>query len=118
YLDANNNGLFELGETPSGGINVQLTGTDDLGNPVNITASTLADGSYLFTNLRPGNYAITETPEPVNTVDGRSTPGVPFGGTPITDAITNIAIGAGVNGFNYNIADLPASSLSGFVWED
>ena len=35
--------------------------TDDLGNPVTLTTTTAADGTYSFSNLRPGVYKVTET---------------------------------------------------------
>jgi len=35
YLDANDDGIFQVGETPQPGVTLTLTGTDDLGNAVN-----------------------------------------------------------------------------------
>jgi hypothetical protein len=59
YLDSNNNGLFEpgLGETGLAGSTVTLTGTDDLGNAVNLSFTTTAGGAYSFSNLRPSGAA-------------------------------------------------------------
>ena len=57
YYDANNDGVFQNTESPIPGTQVTLTGTDDLGNPVNQSTNTLADGSYYFGNLRPGDYS-------------------------------------------------------------
>lgn len=57
---------------PFPGVTVTLTGTDDLGRPVSVTATTLADGSYSFAELapgqplRPGTYTVTKT-NPVRT---------------------------------------------------
>ena len=53
---------------------VELSGTDDLGDPV--TASTTTDGSgdYSFTGLRPGTYTVTET-QPAGYGDGAESAG-------------------------------------------
>ena len=59
---------------PLPGAKVVLTGTDDLGQVVTFTTTTLADGSYVFNNLRPGlSYQVVKTnPSPaiVNEVGG------------------------------------------------
>jgi len=47
-------------ETPARVVARTLAGTDDLGHSVNRTQNTDADGAYLFLNLRPGNYTLTE----------------------------------------------------------
>src|SRR5206468_901837 len=60
YSDLNNDGVKQGTEVGIGGVTVTLTGTDDLGNSLNVTATTAADGSYSFTNLRPGTYALAE----------------------------------------------------------
>src|SRR5262249_47972111 len=45
------------------GVQITLTGTDDLGNSVNLPPQfTDGNGAYVFLNLRPGSYYITETP--------------------------------------------------------
>ena len=62
YVDANDNGTFDSGETPLAGVNLTLTGTDDLGNPVNLSTTTAPGNPYLFAGLRPGAYTLTETP--------------------------------------------------------
>ncbi|MBK8626041.1 MAG: carboxypeptidase regulatory-like domain-containing protein [Saprospiraceae bacterium] len=40
---------------------VTLTGTTGDGTPVNQTTTTGSDGSYSFTNLKPGTYTVTFT---------------------------------------------------------
>lgn len=43
------------------GVEITLTGTDDLGASVNVTTTTSAvDGSFLFDDLRPGTYSLSE----------------------------------------------------------
>src|SRR5438093_10689920 len=43
YLDQNNSGVFDAGDTGLSGVTVTLTGTDNSGNAVNVTTNTLAD---------------------------------------------------------------------------
>ena len=85
---------------------VTLTGTDHLGNPVSLTTTTLGDGSYLFANLRPGTYTVTET-QPAGYVDGRDTVGTLFGGTAGNDVISaaTIPTGGNASGTSYNFGE-------------
>jgi hypothetical protein len=41
------------------GLTIELTGTNDAGQPVTLTTTTNADGSYTFTGLLPGTYNVT-----------------------------------------------------------
>jgi len=41
------------------GVTVVLTGTNDAGQPISLTTTTAADGSYSFTGLLPGTYSVT-----------------------------------------------------------
>lgn len=132
YTDLNNNGVYE----PGGGdtlittaVDLVLTGTDSLGTPVNVPLTTTT-GTYSFTGLRPGTYAVTQVTQPAGRLDGRDTPGTPFGGTgtPATaprnprdaDAITTVTIPAGGSaaGVNYNFGEIPAAAVGDFVWHD
>lgn len=122
YADTNNNGLFEagLGEVGLAGSVVTLTGTDDLGNAVNMSFTTTAGGAYSFTNLRPSDatgYTLTQTIEPPSTLDGRVTVGTP-GGLAGNDAIASIVLNAGVDGTNNNFGELPPASIAGIVYLD
>jgi protocatechuate 3,4-dioxygenase beta subunit len=116
YFDANDNGIKEPNESGIPGVTVTLTGVDDLGNPVNLTQQTAADGSYVFANLRPGLYTITET-QPAGWLDGKDTIGT-LPGTVFNDQFANINLGAGAAGMHNNFGELKASSLSGFVYVD
>lgn len=62
YVDANDNGTFDTGETPLSGVGITLTGTNDLGDAVSLTATTAADGSYSFIDLRPGLVHVDRNP--------------------------------------------------------
>ena len=77
YEDLNNDGVFDAGEPGIAGVDVTLTGTDDLGNAVDVTVQTDVDGNYVFTDLRPADasgYTITET-QPAGFLDGIDTAG-------------------------------------------
>ena len=127
YHDANDNGVKDAGEAPISGVTVTLTGTDDYGNPVNMTATTTG-GAYKFDNLTPGNYTVTET-HPNTWMDGKDTVGVfgpaPGSGTAGNDVIGSIALPADTHGTEYNFGELrqlPAgqttASISGYVYHD
>ena len=92
--DANNNGLFDAGETPIPGVTIALTGQDSSGNPVNRTTGTGSDGRYLFDDLRAGTYTISET-QPAGYRDGTDTQGTPGTGTTMDDMFADITLGVG-----------------------
>ncbi len=111
YIDANDNGAKDAGETGLSGVAIRLTGTDDLGNPVSTPATTSSTGAYSFGNLRPGTYSVSET-QPA----GYSTTGNTVGSlngslaTPKTDLIATIPVTSGANGVNYNFGELATGS--------
>jgi Domain of unknown function DUF11/SdrD B-like domain len=106
YLDRNNNGIQESPATEPGvaGVTVRLTGTDDLGNPVNLTIITTPSGAYSFNNLRPGLYTVTET-QPANLGDGLDTIGLNGGGTAGNDFISGIRLNSGTAATAYNFGE-------------
>jgi hypothetical protein len=104
YVDSNNNGTKDLGEPPISGVIVTLTGTNDLGQSVTQTTMTSSTGAYIFNNLRPGVYKLTET-QPINFIDGKDTIGTP-GGTTTNDMFSNINLPAGFCGMNNNFGEL------------
>jgi protocatechuate 3,4-dioxygenase beta subunit len=116
YIDANNNGVKDPSESGISSATVSLTGTDDQGTAVNLTRTSGADGSYSFTNLRPGTYTLKESNQG-NYLDGKDTIGSQ-GGTVSQDQFSNIVLQPGVAGVNNNFAELQPSSLSGFVYID
>ena len=100
YVDANNNGAKDGGETPINGITIKLTGysfgangTDDSGSgddqTVSTTTTTNASGFFSFP-IQPGVYSLEEIQDSVlrtSYTDGKETAGV-AGGT-----VTNTAFG-------------------------
>ena len=117
FEDADNDGQPDLGEAPIEGVTVTLTGTDDLGNPVNLTTTTDANGEYEFPNLISGTYTVTET-QPVTHVDGVDDAGSEGGDTSVNDVISTIDLAGGVNGTGYDFGEIQLSSIAGSVFED
>ena len=117
YVDANNNGIKESGETPIPNTTVTLTGTTGSGQNVNLTTTTDSTGAYNFANLQAGTYTITET-QPTGYLDGKTTQGTPGTGTAGDNVISTITLGQSVNGVNNNFGELLPSSLAGFVYVD
>jgi len=123
FVDANNNGVADEGEAGVEGVALTLGGIDYAGNPVELATVTGADGSYLFTDVLPGEYQLTEF-QPAGLLDGSddvgSLGGMLIGGTSEdpTDAVAEILVGSGQNGTGYNFGELEPSSLSGYTYED
>lgn len=134
YVDANNNGVVDSGETGIAGVEVRLSGTDTNGTAVSLVTTTAADGSYSFANLQPSNgsgYTITEV-QPSLYADGRTTiasgnPGTLASTKPVlsnnTDVIRAVTVLAGDDLPNYNFGEGGALSLrppivNGYVYLD
>ena len=93
FLDPNNNGLFDTGDSPLAGVTLNLTGTDFNGQPVTATTTSLADGRYVFTGLAAGTYTVTEPNQPGGTLNGITTAGS-TGGTATLVGVTPSAVTA------------------------
>jgi hypothetical protein len=120
YVDTDNDGVKDSGETPIPGTTVTLTGPNGLTR----TTTTDATGAYAFTDLAPGTYTVTET-QPADFVDGKDTAGSK-GGVVTNDRIADIVLVANDNSVNNNFGERTPSpppppangSLSGFVYVD
>ena len=107
YCDTNNNGIKEAGEAVLSGITITLTGTD-INGPVNKNTTTDGNGFYIFKDLMPGVYKITET-QPAGVNDGLDTVGT-LGGDTTNDMFANIPLPSLGQGTNYNFGELCAGS--------
>ncbi len=58
FKDCNQNGLFEVGEVGLAQFTVMLSGTNDLGESVNLQTETNQFGLYEFVVPRPGTYQL------------------------------------------------------------
>jgi hypothetical protein len=105
WEDFNDDGQVDFGESGIGGVTITLTGSDFLGRAVNLRQQTDGDGAYVFANLRPGNYYLTETP-PAGYVQGINSVGTAGGSVSATDQFF-VRLSAGVNGLNYNFGERP-----------
>jgi hypothetical protein len=109
FEDLNNDGQVDLGEAGIAGVSLSLSGTDDLGHAVSRSAKTDGSGTYLFADLRPGDYTITEG-QPTGYTQGSNSVGT-AGGTTASDQFF-LHLAAGVNGLNYNYGERLAASGS------
>ncbi len=107
YVDAQNHGQLDPGDPPIAGDAITLTGFDDHG-PVNQTMTTAANGTYSFTSLRPGTYALTQA-APTGYTDGATTVGSQ-GGLSAPHVISDINLPTGVDGVNNNFGELQPST--------
>jgi parallel beta-helix repeat protein len=107
FEDFNNDGEVDFGEQGIPGVSITLTGTDDLGNAVNLNQLTDGDGAYVFLNLRPGCYTIVET-QPNGYTQGINEVGT-AGGTVALDQF-DLCLAAGLDALNYNYGERPAAT--------
>ncbi|GLZ37073.1 SdrD B-like domain-containing protein [Actinokineospora sp. NBRC 105648] len=117
YVDVNNNGLQDPGEAGIPGATVTLTGTDALGNAVNLSTTSAADGSYSFADLIGGTYTVTET-QAAGYADGIDTPGTSGGTATPPDSITAITLAGGVDATGYLFGEFVTGSIAGRVVDD
>lgn len=122
WLDMNNDGVVDPGETGIAGVTVRLTGTDIAGNPVSVDVVTDASGNYSFTDLAPGTYEVTEPTQPANTFNGQTVPGSTGGtGTPPSNPVSSIvpiSLGTNQHSTNNNFGEIPGASIAGRVYND
>jgi len=105
FNDANGDGLVDQDEYAVSGATVTLTGINDRGQEINRVETTDSDGAYYFDALRPGNYTITET-QPAGYYDGIDSIGTAGGTLLANDTVAEIALGAYIEGENYNFAEI------------
>jgi len=115
YNDSNDDGIKQGDETGYAVIDVVLTGTDDLGNAVNASAKTDTQGHYVFENLRPGTYTVTEPTQPAETLNGLTTAGTidgvkstakVTGKDTVPSAIDGIVLKPGNNAIDNNFGEI------------
>lgn len=105
YIDANNDGIRDPGEQGIAGVQITLNGTDALGNTINRTDLTDADGNYLFDNLAAGTYAVSQT-QPAGFIDGQETVGTGATAIPADDVFTELGLGEDVQAAEFNFGEL------------
>ncbi|MBK7635345.1 MAG: carboxypeptidase regulatory-like domain-containing protein [Saprospiraceae bacterium] len=118
--DTNGNGRQDVGEPGISGLTVTLTGTTGDGTPVNQTTTTGSDGSYSFTNLKPGTYTVTFTKPTGTAFTGQDsgTDDKDSDASPTTGSTAGIPLLSGQNITTVDAGVLRAASLGDYVWED
>ena len=117
YHDANDNGIFDVGETGISGVTIELL--DSEGNPTGLTAITDFYGYYEFNNVTPGTYSLQEY-QPGGYLDGKDSAGSEGGkvSNPDADLISVIPLEAEVKAINYDFGEILPASISGTVFVD
>ena len=123
FLDINNDGVQQTGDTPISGVSITLSGTNDLSQNVTVVGTTLADGSYLFPGLRPGTYRVTEGAQPAGTASGLTIAGTSGGSVTLpavaASSISAIVLVPAASSTQNNFAEIPTDrTLSGRVFVD
>jgi uncharacterized repeat protein (TIGR01451 family) len=126
YKDLNNDGTLQsASETGISGVTLTLTGTNDFGVLVSLTATTDVNGKYDFTGLRPSNnngYQIKES-QPSDYFDGKEQIGnlnSVLSGSAESSSLDIIHFTSTVHfdATNYNFGELPPNEIHGIVWSD
>jgi len=105
YIDANNNGIRELGEEAIAGVEITLEGTDLVGAITPQVVMTDANGDYSFTALAQGTYLVTET-QPVPYREGQVTVGIGATATVGENSFTDLILAESTNATDFNFAEL------------
>jgi hypothetical protein len=112
YLDNNRDGKFDAGDSGIGGETLVLQGTNDQGKVVQSTISG-GTGFYKFSNLRPGQYSITEIPLG-GLLRGAINVGTPFGGKVASNQIFALLaqeMSPSLNGINYDFGHIASKKI-------
>lgn len=125
FLDRDNNGTRQSTDSALAGQTIQLVGTDDLGQPVQLSTLTDGNGQYRFEGLRPGNYTLTQPAQPAGTANGITSAGsgATSNGSASTvsvpqSTIGGIVLGTHQSGTGFNFAEVPLAGISGTVYID
>ncbi len=108
FVDANNNGVQDIGEVGIAGVEIALSGVNSLGVQVNATATTDANGDYIFANLAAGTYTINET-QPAGFSDGTDSVGQNATALLGDDVFTQLGLGANIQATEFDFGELTES---------
>ncbi|MCI0703859.1 MAG: hypothetical protein L0241_22595 [Planctomycetia bacterium] len=110
FVDSNENGVKDELESWLSGVTIHLTGQNDLGETVELTTITDANGFYSFESLRAGTYTLSEVqPETGNgqdLMDGLDYLGSLGGDNSVNDVFSSIILENDQHGTDYNFTEL------------
>jgi hypothetical protein len=105
YADINNNGLPDCFERGISGVEITLQGHELPGDIVNLTTRTDKNGNYLFADLSPGTYSVTET-QPLKFIEGKANAVGSAGGiAQDSNRFLEIGLAGGVTAVDYNFGE-------------
>ena len=90
FIDQNNDGLRQGGDSGLSGVSISLSGTDWQGQPVSASTTTDSNGQYRFSGLQPGTYTVTEPTQPSGTTNGKTVAGNSSGAVPSVTSPANV----------------------------
>ena len=106
YVDANNDGVFQPGETPVRGATVLLRRPDGAGGTSAFAAATTdGDGQYRFGGIAPGQYWVQEL-QPAGYLDGKDTLGTTGGALQVNDILSAVPVFAAAESSRNNFGEL------------
>ena len=122
FVDLNNNGSLDTGDTGIAGVTLDLTGIDVTGAAVNSTTTSAADGTFFFANLLPGTYQLDEPNQPPKTFNGTTTAGSAGGAgsnpTATSSRIAAIHLTGTTSSLGNLFAEQASGAISGYVYGD
>ncbi|MBN2023756.1 MAG: PEP-CTERM sorting domain-containing protein [Pirellulales bacterium] len=101
YCDINNDAVRDDNERAISGVRILLEGETDDGQDVSRSLKTGTDGAFLFDDLQPGTYSLTQF-QPERYVEGKPNASGTAGGTTAKpNQITGIVLNAGDQATGY-----------------
>ncbi|MFA9229627.1 MAG: beta strand repeat-containing protein [Microgenomates group bacterium] len=108
FLDFNNGGTVNVGDSGISGVTMTLSGTAFDGTVINATTTTDSSGNYSFAYLARGTYSISRgAPSQSYVTDGADTVGTEGGTLSPSTAITSIALPRNVAATGYLFSVVP-----------
>lgn len=118
YVDYDRDGVLDRRDGLVGGVDVRLDGINDLGETISVELRTDADGEYVFSGLRPGDYQISsQSLAPLNSFVSNvgnyqdQFSSLISNGRSIENGFESISIPAGVAAVAYNIGHVDDSYM-------
>ena len=110
WEDFNNDGQIDFYEKAIENVTINLSGTDYREVSVNLTTKTNVNGAYMFYDLHPGVYTISEI-QPVGFEDGKDALGTvndtPAGDGSVNDTFSSVELTENSVAENYNFGERP-----------